>query len=67
MTGQWPTTPVFGDETEHSMFDLVPLAGSRRKVTNMERKTEIVGQILQRNFPQSITAAVAAATVGCDG
>lgn len=36
VTRQRTTPPVFGDETEQSMFDLVPLAGSRREVTNMQ-------------------------------
>ena len=51
MTGQWPPAPVFGNETEHAMFDLVPLASPWWKVTDVERNSEVVGQFLQLNFP----------------
>ena len=31
---QWFATPVLADEREQAMFDLVPLAGSRRKMAD---------------------------------
>ena len=56
--GEWSATPVARDETEHAMFDFVPLAGARTKMTDMQRQRELVGQFLQRDFPQSIAATV---------
>src|SRR6266436_2974087 len=35
-TDQGATSPVVGDVAEHPMFDLVPLAGSRWKVANLD-------------------------------
>jgi hypothetical protein len=53
-------TPVFGDQTEQPMLDLVPLAGTGRKVTDLQGHFEFVRQTLQRLLPQSIAAAIAA-------
>ncbi len=58
------STPVFGDETEQPMLDLIPLAGPWRKVTYMQRKSEFIGQLLKRNFPKPIATAVATTVVG---
>src|ERR1035437_5713937 len=37
MTDQGPPPPVLGDVAEHAMLDLVPLAGSRRKMASPNR------------------------------
>src|SRR5208283_4786364 len=44
-------TPVFGNEAEQPMLDLVPLAGARRKVTNLQGHSQFVRQTLQRLLP----------------
>jgi hypothetical protein len=36
------------------MFDLVPLAGTWRRVTDDEGQPRLVGQLLQRRLPQSL-------------
>ena len=51
VAGQRFATPVRRDMTEHAMFDLVPLAGPRRKVADRKAKTDVVGQALQSHFP----------------
>ena len=43
--------PVDGDERKKTMLDLVPLAGAGRQVTNRNGKLELVGQLLQFDFP----------------
>jgi hypothetical protein len=43
------------------VFDLVPLTGARREVTDMDRHLQNIGQVLQRYFPQTTTATVAPA------
>ena len=48
------------------MLDLVPLAGARREVADLQRQAQVVGQLLQRHLPQPAAAAVAAAAVGGD-
>ena len=38
--------PVRGDEREQTVFNLVPLAGARREVTDGNRKTRFIRQLL---------------------
>src|SRR5882672_617447 len=66
MTDQGATTPILGDERKHPMLNFVPFAGTRRKMTNANPKPQISRQILQGDFPQPTTAAIAATTVGGD-
>ena len=51
---------------EHAVFDLVPLARSRRKVADGDAQPGLVGQFLQGDLPQSATRAVAPAAVRSD-
>jgi hypothetical protein len=60
---QGTPAPVVGDVAEHAMFDLVPLAGSGWKVTDLDRDVDFVGQPLQLAFPQADPISVAAATI----
>ena len=39
-------SPVGGDVAEHAVFDFVPLAGSRREMTNLNRQIQFVGEPL---------------------
>ena len=48
------------------MFDLVPLAGSRRIVANRDRHSSFVAQRLQMQFPGARPVAIAAAAVSAD-
>jgi hypothetical protein len=66
MAGQRFATPVRRDMTEHAMFDLVPFAGTGRKVANRQTQTGVIGQSLQGHFPQPCSAAVAAPAIGQD-
>src|SRR3990172_1375994 len=63
---QWLTSPVRGNEGEQAMFDLIPLAGARRKMTHGQRPPRFVGGLLQLPFPQAQAGAVAAASVRRD-
>src|ERR1035438_9205262 len=49
-----------------AVLDLIPFAGARRKMTNMNRHAQIHRQVMQRHFPQAATTAVAAASIGGD-
>ena len=41
-----PAAPIFGNEAEHAVLDLIPLARARRKVRDMDGQVEIIGQPL---------------------
>ena len=63
---QRATSPVLGNETEHAMLDLIPLARARRKMRDMDRKVESFGQPLQLSFPQADATAVTPPSIGRD-
>src|SRR3954454_18374817 len=62
-TDQRTSAPVVGDVAEHSMFDLVPLAGSGWKVTDVDLDADFISQLLHLAFPQADPISVAAATI----
>src|SRR5712691_2219060 len=43
---QRPSAPVHRDEGEKTMFDLVPFARARRKVADVDRTSDFVGEPL---------------------
>src|SRR5271157_748775 len=43
--------PVLRDERKHPMFDLVPLAGTRGKMRDMNLQPGEIGQTLHPHFP----------------
>ena len=51
---------------EQPVLDLVPFAGSRRQVVNLDRDIEFIGEPLQFKFPQPQARAVTAAAIGGD-
>ena len=63
---QRTTSPVVGYVAEHAVFDLVPLAGARREVTDLHRESEFISQMLQLQTPQGYAVSVAAAAVSGD-
>ena len=63
MAHQRFAAPVLRDEGEQTMLNLVPLAGSRREVTDRDLQPGFVGQFLQLQLPQPHTRSVAASTV----
>src|SRR3989454_11304365 len=65
-TDQRASAPVLGNMAEHPMLDLVPFAGTRRKVTHRNVQTQIRGKVLQFHFPEARPVAVSAASVGGD-
>src|SRR6201993_1580610 len=48
---QWLAPPVDGDERKQTMLNFVPFAGSWRKMTNRNRKLELVGELLKLDLP----------------
>src|SRR2546422_5164571 len=44
VTNQRPPPPILGNMTKHPMFDLLPLPGPRRKVPDVDRDTELIGE-----------------------
>jgi hypothetical protein len=50
--------PVLRDVTKQAMLDLVPLAGARREVRDMDRQVQIIGQALQflSTFPCTLAS-----------
>jgi hypothetical protein len=60
---QGPTAPVLSDVTKHAMFNLVPFAGARGEMANLNRETQTGCQHLQSDLPQPTAAPVAATSI----
>src|SRR5260370_21919208 len=58
--------PVLCDMAKHTMLDLIPLAGARRKVTHVDGHSQTNGQLLQCHLPRAATHAVAATSIRHD-
>jgi hypothetical protein len=56
--------PVDGDEREEAMLDLVPLAGARREVADVDFQPVLVGEVLESGFPHAKAISVATPGVG---
>jgi hypothetical protein len=50
-TDERSAAPIRGDVAEHAMLDFVPLAGSRREMTNLNRQAQFIRQFLQLPSP----------------
>ena len=48
---QWLAAPVLADKREKTVFDLVPLAGTWREMTDRDLQSGFVCQLLQFPFP----------------
>ena|SRR5271157_4689325 len=59
-------SPIAGDVTEHTVFDLVPLAGTRWKVADFNRLADFIGELLELQLPEATPTAVAASAVRRD-
>ena len=59
VAGERFTRPVHADEREHSVFDLIPFARSRRVVAHGDAHSQIVGELLEVILPCPGAAAVA--------
>ncbi len=46
------------------MLNLVPFAGTGWQMTNGNRKSEFIGQLLEFDFPEPESIAIAAARIG---
>ena len=60
------TTPVLCDVGEEPVLDLIPLARSWWKVTDVYFQPAAIGESLELHTPQSGAGGVAAATIGGD-
>src|SRR5713101_9743042 len=56
-------TPVDGDVREEPMFDLIPFAGARRKMTDRDAQSSFVGQPLDLTLPQAAPHGVGSASI----
>src|ERR1019366_5614116 len=59
MTDEWLATPVLTDKGKRAVLDLVPLAGSRRQMTDGNPQAGFVRQLLQLHFPKAYARPVA--------
>ena len=64
--GERPAAPVLRDVAEQPVLDLVPLRRARRVVADMDRKSRLIGQLLQLDLPEPHTCAIRAAAVRRD-
>jgi hypothetical protein len=58
MSEQRLTLPALADEREQSVLDLVPFAGSRRKMTDGDAQSRSVGQLLKLPLPKAYPGTV---------
>jgi len=58
--------PGLRDEGEHAVFDLIPLAASRREMRRVKVEAGKISQTLQPCLPQSRPAGIAAPRIGHD-
>lgn len=63
VAGQWPALPVHRDVGEQAVLDRVPLAGSRRQVTDRDGQAGVGGEGCEFGLPRPGAEAVGAATV----
>ena len=63
VTYQRFSSPVFRDEREESVLDLVPFTCSGREMTHGDLHPEFVRKILQFHFPESNSGPVATAGI----
>ena len=63
MADQRSASPIRADETEHSVFDLVPFACAWREMADRYTQSGFIGKFLQRHFPQSNSIAIATPTI----
>ena len=63
---QWPATPIFGNEAEHPVLDLIPFARPRGKVRDVDGQLKVIRQPLEVALPQADPAAITAAAIGRD-
>src|SRR5215211_9102127 len=66
MTDQWTTTPVHADVGKQAMFNLVPFAGARWRMTHSDLQPSGVGEVWPLHLPQARAIAIAAATIRAD-
>ncbi len=57
------TTPILGDERKESMFNLIPSASPRRKMTDGNRHPNLISQLLQFPFPEASTRTIATTAI----
>ena len=63
---EWGAAPIHRDVREQPMLDLVPLARTRRKVTDRDHQARPIGQTLQFPLPQPEARPVAPACIRRD-
>ena len=51
-------SPVHADKRKQAMFDLVPLAGSGRKMANRDGNSDLVRQFLDLDLPEAHAGSV---------
>jgi len=66
VTDQGTPPPILGHVGDHAMLDVVPRAGPRWKVANMDGHPQAYSQLLQGRLPPAAPAAGAATPVGRD-
>jgi len=66
VTHQRPSPPILGNMTKHPMFDLIPLTGPRRKVPDVDRDPDLIGELLEFHFPQPIATSITPPAIGRD-
>ena len=57
---------MLGNEAEHAMLDLIPLARAGGKRRDVDREVQCIGEPLQFGFPQAHATPVPAAPIRCN-
>ena len=67
VTGQRFAGPIGADQVEHAVLDRVPLGGSCGIMSDSDRQSEFISQVLQAHLPSPTTVAIGTSAVGFDG
>ena len=66
VTVQRVTGPVSPNQIEHAMLNQVPFGSASRIMRDRDNQTELIGQMLQANFPQPPPPASGTTAIGLD-
>ncbi len=66
IVGERSSPPIHRDKGKQAVLNLVPFAGSRRKMRNCDSQASLIRQLLEFGFPQTNSRAVTSSRVSSD-
>src|SRR4029434_7584524 len=66
VTDQRPPPPILGNMTKHTMFDLIPLTGPRRRAPDVDLDPYLIAEVLESDLPHPMATGIAHPAIGRD-